>query len=466
MGTNFAPAPQVPSEIPPRPGPNVKPRKSRGWVWLLILAAAGVAGYRYYFQAQAAPKAAGVTAPASSRKGTQAVPVVTAPVRRGDFGIYLTGLGSAVAYNTVIIRSRVDGELMRVAFQEGQLVHKGDLLAEIDPRPFQAQLIQAEGQLAQARGQLAQAQGQLVRDQAALENARADQRRYDALSSQGVISRQQSDTQVSSVHQAEGVIKADEGTIKAAEGTINADQGAIENIKLNLVYCRIFASLDGRIGLRLVDPGNMVHATDTNGMATITQLQPIAVLFNLAQDYLPQIMKKWRAGQNLVVEAWDRDLKQKIATGKLLTIDNAIDTGTGTARFKAEFSNTDNSLFPNQFVNARLLIETRSGAVIAPAAAVQHSPESSFVYVVKEDKTVEMRTVTPGPVQGDDALIEKGLAPGEIVVVDGVDKLQGGTRVETRDAKSAAGPGGSPGRASEGGQGPNAGGAGRGPEHK
>ena len=440
MGTNFAPAPQAPSQTPTRPGPTAKPRKSYGWVWFLLLLIAGAAGYRYYSQAQAAPKTAGAPA-AASKKGAQIVPVVTAPVRRGDFGIYLTGLGSAVAYNTVTIRSRVDGELQRVAFTEGQIVHKGDLLAEIDPRPFQAQLVQAEGQLAQARGQLAQAQGQLVRDEAALENARADQRRYDSLSSQGVISRQQSDTQTATVHQAVGAIKADEGTIKAAEGTINADQGAIENIKLNLVYCRILAPLDGRIGLRLVDSGNMVHAADTSGMATITQLQPIAVLFNLAQDYLPQIMKKWRAGETLVVEAWDRDLKQKIATGKLLTIDNTIDPGTGTARLKAEFSNGDNSLFPNQFVNARLLIETRRGAVIAPAAAVQHSPDSSFVYVVKEDKTVEMRTVTPGPSQGDDALIEQGLTPGDVVVIDGVDKLQNGTRVEARDVKSLGGRG-------------------------
>ncbi len=455
MGTNFAPAPQAPSETPPRSGPAARPRKSRAWLWLLILAAAGIAGYRYYVQPEPASKAAGTAPPAAPRKGAQVVPVATAPVRRGDFGIYLTGLGSAVAYNTVTIRSRVDGELVRVGFQEGQIVHKGDLLAEIDPRPFQAQLVQVEGQLAQAQGQLVQAQGQLARDQAALENARADQRRYDQLAAQGVISRQQSDTQIATVHQAEGAIKADEGTIRAAEGTIRADQGAIENIKLQLVYCRILSPLDGRIGLRLVDPGNMVHATDTNGMATITQLQPIAVLFNLAQDYLPAVMKKLRAGETLVVEAWDRDLKQKIATGKLLTIDNTIDPGTGTARFKAEFANQDNSLFPNQFVNARLLIDTRRNAVIAPAAAVQHSPDSSFVYVVKDDKTVEMRTVVPGPMQGDDALIEKGLAAGEVVVIDGVDKLQNGTKVEARDSRSAA----------PAGRGANSGG-GRGAEHK
>jgi multidrug efflux system membrane fusion protein len=422
MGTNFAPAPQAPPEPnppPPAAAPAARPSKGRGWLWFILIVASGAVAYRYYSsQVQAASKTAGSPNGAAPKKGSQTFPVVTATVRRGDFAIYLTGLGSAAAYNTVTIRSRVDGELMRVAFQEGQVVHKGDLLAEIDPRPFEAQLIQAEGQLAQAEGQLA-------RDQAMLENARADQRRYEALSSQGVVSRQQSETQTAMVHQAEGAIKADEGAIKA-------DKGAIENIKLQLVYCRILSPLDGRIGLRLVDPGNMVHAADANGMASITQLQPIAVLFSLAQDYLPEVMRKWRAGETLPVEAWDRDLKKRIATGKLLTIDNTIDPGTGTARFKAEFPNQDNSLFPNQFVNARLLIETRRGAVLAPAAAVQHSPDSSFVYVVKDDRTVEMRPVVPGPVQGDDALIEKGLAPGETVVVDGVDKLQQGTRVEAR----------------------------------
>jgi membrane fusion protein, multidrug efflux system len=411
MGTNFGSAPQAPSAAPSQPGHASRPHKSHGWLWFLVLLVAGAAGYRYYVQVQLKANAAGQAEKAPAKKGSAAFPVVAAPARRGDFSIYLTGLGSAAAYNTVTIHSRVDGELIHVAFTEGQLVQKGDLLAEIDPRPFEAQLIQAEGQLA--------------RDQAMLENARVDQRRYDTLSQQGVIARQQADTQTASVHQYEGAIKADEG--------------AIDNIKLNLVYCRILSPLTGRIGLRLVDQGNIVHAADMNGMATITQLQPIAVIFNLAQDYLPEIMQKWRAGVILPVEAWDRDLKQRIAVGKLLTVDNAIDPGTGTARLKAEFANLDNSLFPNQFVNARLLIETRRGVVISPAAAVQHSPTASFVYVVKEDKTVEMRTVTPGPVQGDDALVEDGLKPGEVVVIDGVDKLQQGTRVEVRMAGQANG---------------------------
>ena len=222
-----------------------------------------------------------------------------------------------------------------------------------------------------------------MRDQAQLENARLDQKRYETLSSQGVISRQQSDTQVATVHQFEGAIKA--------------DQGMIDNIKVQLVYCRINSPLTGRIGLRLVDRGNIVHATDATGLATVTQLQPIAVIFNLAQDFLPEVMKRYRAGQTLLVEAWDRDLRKKLATGKLLTVDNTIDMATGTARFKAEFPNEDDALFPNQFVNARLLVDTRHGMVIVPSAAVQHSPTSAFVYVVRAGDTVEMRTVVPGP---------------------------------------------------------------------
>jgi multidrug efflux system membrane fusion protein len=415
MGSNFAPAPQAPIDTPSRPGPAAKPRKSHGWLWLLILAALGAAGYHYYPQLQGASKAAGKNDAPASKKGGGSVPVVAATARRGDLGLYLTGLGSAAAYNTVTIRSRVDGELMRVAFTEGQLVQKDDLLAEIDPRPFQAQLVQAEGQLA--------------RDTAQLENARADQRRYEVLSSQGVISRQVFETQTANVHQYEGAIKADEGVI--------------QNIKLQLTYCRILSPLTGRIGLRLVDQGNIIHANDPNGMATITQLQPIAVLFNLAQDYLPEIMKKFRTGQTLPVEAWDRDLKHRIAMGKLLTIDNTIDPGTGTARFKAEFPNDDNALFPNQFVNARLLVDTRHGVVIVPAPAVQRSPQSAFVYVVRDDQTVEMRNIVAGPVEGDDAVIESGIQPGETVVIDGVDKLQQGTKVESRStgqgSKSKAG---------------------------
>ncbi len=411
MGTNSAPAPVAPPGKTKPSGPETKRKRNNTWIWLLFFAALGVAGYRYYPEvSQGASKGDKTAEKAAPKRGGQVVPVVAAPARRGDLPIYLTGLGSVAAYNTVAIRSRVDGELIKVAFSEGQLVKEGDLLAEIDPRPFQAQLEQAEGQLA--------------RDTAQLENARLDQQRYQKLSSEGVIARQQFDTQTASVHQFEGAIKA--------------DQGMIDNIKLQLVYCHIQARITGRIGLRLVDQGNIVHATDANGMATITQLQPIAILFNLAQDYLPEVMKKWHDGQTLPVEAWDRDLKKKLAVGKLLTVDNTIDPGTGTARFKAEFPNDDNSLFPNQFVNARLLVDAKHGVIIVPAPAIQRSPTATFVYVVKEDQTVEMRNIVVGPVEGDSASVESGLQAGETVVIDGVDKLQQGSKVEARIVSTPA----------------------------
>ncbi|HLK62238.1 MAG TPA: MdtA/MuxA family multidrug efflux RND transporter periplasmic adaptor subunit [Bryobacteraceae bacterium] len=404
MGTNFGQAPQM---APPKPtvAPATPKRRGSAWVWLLFVGLAGAAGYRYYPQVtQGATKGEKGAEKAVTKRPAQAVPVVAAVSHTGDLSIFLTGLGSVTAYNTVTIRSRVDGELIKVAFTEGQLVHQGDLLAEIDPRPYQAQLNQLQGQLA--------------RDTAMLENAKLDAKRYDQLASQGVISRQQYDTQNASVHQY--------------EGTIQSDQGMIENIKLQLSFTHIPAPITGRIGLRLVDQGNIVHATDQTGLATITQLQPIAVLFNLAQDFLPQVMSKFSNGQTLPVEAWDRDLKKKLAVGKLLTIDNTIDSSTGTARFKAEFPNDDNSLFPNQFVNARLLVDTRHGAVIVPSAAIQRSPTNSYVYVVREDQTVDMRNVVPGPIEGDNASVDSGLKAGETVVIDGVDKLQQGAKVEAR----------------------------------
>jgi membrane fusion protein, multidrug efflux system len=335
------------------------------------------------------------------------VPVVTTKVRQGNMGIYLTGLGSVTAFNTVTARPRVDGQVIKVAFQEGQIVRQGDLLAEIDPRPFQVQLAQAEGQLA--------------KDTAQLQNAKVDLERYKVLLAQDSVAKQQLDTQIAIVNQFEGVIKS--------------DQAQIDNAKLQLTYSRIIAPITGRIGLRLVDPGNVVRANDpNNGLALITQLQPISVVFNIPEDDLPQMLKKMRAGQQLTVEAYDRNLKNKIATGTLLTIDNQIDPNTGTIKCKAVFPNEDNALFPNQFVNARLLVDTKKDASIVPTAAIQRSPQGTFVYVVKDDSTVEMRNVVVGPNEGDEAAIEKGLAPDEVVVIEGVDKLQRGMKVAARMA--------------------------------
>jgi len=293
---------------------------------------------------------------------------------------------------------------VKVHFTEGQLVKEGEPLVEIDPRPFQVQLEQAEGQLAH--------------DQALLANANIDLERYKVLFSQDAIPKQQLDTQVSMVNQN--------------GATIKSDQAQIDNAKLQLVYAHITSPLTGRIGLRLVDGGNMVHATDANGLAVITELQPIAVIFNIAEDSLPQVTKRMAAGQALTVNAFDRDLKVKLASGTLLTIDNQIDQTTGTVKFKALFENKDLSLFPNQFVNARLLLETKHGAVIAPTAAIQRSPQSTFVYVVKNDNSVEVRNISVGITEGDEASVDKGLDAGEKVVIDGIDKLQQGTKVNVR----------------------------------
>ena len=332
----------------------------------------------------------------------RASPVLAAPVRQGNLDIYLYALGTVTPLNAVVVRGRVDGQLMKVAFEEGQMVKAGDLIAQIDPRPFEVQLTLATGQLA--------------RDQALLENARTDLERYRTLLAQDSISRQQVDTQ--------------ESLVRQYEAAVQADQGGIDNAKLQLTHARVVAPIGGRVGLRLVDPGNIVRAGDANGIVVITQLQPIGVVFPIPEDALPRVMKRLRAGNRIPVDAYDRAQKEKLGSGRLLTADNQIDTATGTIKLTAEFPNADGALFANQFVNVRMPVETRTNATLVPTAAIQRGAAGTFVYVVKDDLTVTVTPVQVGPTQGEITVIDRGVSSGARVVVDGADRLREGAKVE------------------------------------
>jgi membrane fusion protein, multidrug efflux system len=378
---------------------------SRRWVWLSILSILVVSGY-FLVTRLGETRSPSAQASSATRPG---MPVAAAEAKRGDLNRYLTAIGNVAAFNTVTVKSRVDGQIVKVAFKEGQTVHQGDLLVEIDPRPYQAQLSQAEGQLA--------------KDQATLVNARITLARDRSLYQQGVIARQDFDNQQSVLGQSAGAVISDRANIDAA--------------KVQLAYCRITAPITGRIGLRLVDQGNIVHAADTMGLAVITQLQPIAVDFSIPEDNLPQVVQDLRKGQELPVDAYDRELKNRLAAGMLETFDSQIDQSTGTIKLKAIFQNNDYSLFPNQFVNVKLLVDTKRDTVLVPAAAIQRNPQGAFVYVVKPDNTVEVRTVTVGATQGDVVALDSGVTPGELLVTDGLDKLAEGSKVSVQVAANA-----------------------------
>lgn len=378
------------------------------WIVLLVLTLTGGVAFWFYGKHANVP-GSGAGREANGFGG--AVTVSSATARRGDMDVVINAMGTVTARNTATVKARVDGQLVSIAFSEGQMVKAGDLLAEIDPRPYQVLLDQVTGQL--------------VRDQALLSNARLDLQRYQGLLVKDSIARQQVDAQSSLVQQDEGVVLI--------------DRAQVDNARLQLGFTRISAPLSGRLGLRQLDVGNMIHASDANGLVVITQTRPIMVIFSIPSDQLSQVTSRLYAGDSLTVEAFDRDAKQKLATGKLLTVDNQIDVTTGTVKLKAQFPNADNSLFPNQFVNARLRVETKKDVTLVPEAAILRGTQGTFCYVIGQDQTVSIRHVVLGASLDDRVEIQSGLKPGEQVVIDGADRLRADARVVLSEGSGGKG---------------------------
>lgn len=400
-------------------GKPVKKRSSARPIGILLLIAVLAGGFFLYRSTHKTPVTSAAGRGRGERNGdaNARVPVAVTPAQRRDLPVYLDGLGSVEAFNTVTVKSRVDGQMMQVNFKEGQEVHKGDLLAIIDPRPYEVAL--------------AQAQANLAKDQAQLTDAKLNAQRYSQLNKDGIIPQQQYDTQIALANQLQAAVQA--------------DQAQIDNAKLNIDYSHITAPIDGRIGLQLVDPGNIVHSSDQNGLLVINQMQPISIVFTLPEDSLPAVNSRLRSGANLQVKALSRDNGTEIASGILLTIDNQIDQTTGTYRLKAVFDNKDRALWPNQFVNARLLIDVKKNAIIIPSAAIQRGDQGNFVYRVNpSDKTAEVVPVTVGITQDNIAEIDSGLAPNDLVVTDGQDRLRAGARVDARADTRSNGPANAP----------------------
>ncbi|WP_039058623.1 MdtA/MuxA family multidrug efflux RND transporter periplasmic adaptor subunit [Enterobacter sp. Bisph1] len=388
----------------------------RTLIAVVVIAVAGVAWYTFVHKetsSNASAQAPRQGAPGGGRHGMRGgalPPVQAATATREAVPRYLSGLGTITAANTVTVRSRVSGQLKAIHFQEGQQVNAGDLLAEIDPSQFKVALAQAEGQLA--------------KDKATLANARRDLARYQQLSKTSLVSRQELDTQQAQVTESEGTVKADEAAVASA--------------KLQLDWSRITAPISGRVGLKQVDVGNQISSSDTTGIVVLTQTHPIDLVFTLPESEIATVVQAQKAGQQLVVEAWDRTNKQKLSSGALLSLDNQIDTTTGTIKLKARFDNQDDALFPNQFVNARMLVATQQDAVVIPAAALQMGNEGSFVWVVNDKDQVSKHIVTPGIQDSQKVVIAAGLSAGDRVVTDGIDRLTDGAKVEVVEAKKVS----------------------------
>jgi multidrug efflux system membrane fusion protein len=397
--SSFHPAPEKPAaESAPR---------NRWLMWLVIVVVGAGLGYALFVRPYMHP-----AANARGALDARPVPVTAEPARKADLNVRIVALGTVTPVKTVTVRSLVDGQLQKLFFTEGQIVEAGAPLAEVDPRPFEVQKQQAEALLA--------------RDRALLDNAKLDLERFRTLVEQDSVAKQQLDTQ--------------EALVRQAEATVNLDQAQIDTAALQLAYAHITAPISGRTGLRLVDAGNLIHTSDANGIVVITQLQPITVLFSIPQDALPKVFASFKTNEPMEVGAYDRDGRTLLATGKLVTVDNQIDPTTGTVKLRAEFPNTDETLFPNQFVNVQLIAQKIQGATVVSTAAVQRGTAGNFVYIVADQKTASVRQVETGPTERGVIVITKGLAPGDVVVVDGVDKLREGSAVElvSRDAGAAA----------------------------
>jgi multidrug efflux system membrane fusion protein len=420
------------SALPPSTPPSNRPRWVIPAIIVVLVALVGAGVWYYRSRGDAAPAGDSAAATKDTKGGKAGKagkgggrfassgpqPVAAAPARRADINIVQTALGTVTALRTVTVKPRVDGQLREVLFTEGQLVKQGETIAQIDPVPLQVALAQAEGTLA--------------RDAAQLNNARLDLERYRKLLEQDSIAQQQVDQQAALVRQL--------------EGTIKIGQAQVDNAKLQLSYASITAPISGRLGLRLVDAGNMVRGSDAAGIAVITQVDPISVLFTIPQDALPRVLARLNAGEKPPVEAWDREQKNLLAKGALVTTDNQIDVATGTVKLKAQFPNKEGKLFPNQFVNVRMVVDTRRDAVVVPSQAIQRGAQGTLVYIVRDDSTVALRPVAVGPTEGALTAIDSGLQAGERVIVDGVDRIREGVKVEVSEPGAGLrGPGGGAG---------------------